>query len=54
LDTATLDEVLTYMNDTGGEPLDAAIWFLKNREAIWTEFVPDDIASTVQAAVADM
>ena len=54
LDTATIDEVLSYMNDTGGEPIDAAIWFLKNRETIWTEFVPDDIAATVKAAVANM
>ena len=54
LDTETLDEVLAYMNDTGGEPVDAAVWFLKNREALWTQFVPDDVASKVKAAVADM
>ena len=54
MSTATLDEVLAYMQDTEGEPLDAAIWFLKNRESIWTEFVPDDIADKVRDAVADM
>jgi glycine betaine/proline transport system substrate-binding protein len=54
LDTATLNEVLAYMLDTGGEPADAAVWFLKNREAIWTEFVPADIAQKVKDAVADM
>ena len=54
LDTATIDEVLAYMADTGGEPVDAAVWFLKNREAIWTGFVPDDIASKVKVAVAGM
>ncbi|MFC1937969.1 glycine betaine ABC transporter substrate-binding protein, partial [Chloroflexota bacterium] len=54
LDTATLDEVLAYMSDTGGEPVDAAIWFLKNRETMWTQFVSDDVASKVKAAVADM
>ncbi|HEY40258.1 MAG TPA: ABC transporter substrate-binding protein [Dehalococcoidia bacterium] len=54
MSTATLDEVLAYMQDTEGEPIDAAIWFLKNRESIWTEFVPDDIADKVRDAVADM
>jgi glycine betaine/proline transport system substrate-binding protein len=54
LDTATLDEVLSYMNETGGEPIDAAVWFLKNREAIWTEFVTADVAQKVKDAVAEM
>ena len=54
LDTATLDEVLSYMDKSGGEPIDAAIWFLKNKENIWTEFVPPDIAETVKEAVAQM
>lgn len=54
LDTPTLDEVLAYMNDTGGEPIDAAIWFLKNREEIWTQFVPSDVADKVKTAVAGM
>jgi glycine betaine/proline transport system substrate-binding protein len=54
MSTATLDEVLAYMQDTEGEPLDAAIWFLKNRESVWTEFVPDDIADKVRDAVEDM
>ena len=54
LDTPTLNEVLAHMLETGGEPDDAAVWFLKNREAIWTEFVPADIAQKVKDAVADM
>ena len=54
MSTATLDEVLAYMQDTEGEPIDAAIWFLENRESIWTQFVPDDIAEKVKDAVADM
>ena len=54
LDTATLDEVLAYMTETGGEPIDAAVWFLKNREAIWTDFVPADVAQKVKDAVAEM
>jgi glycine betaine/proline transport system substrate-binding protein len=54
LDTATLDEVLAYMNETGGEPIDAAVWFLINREAIWTEFVTAEAAQKVKDAVAEM
>jgi len=54
LDTATLAETLAYMDETGGEPRDAAVWFLKNREAIWTKFVPADVAQKVKDAVAGM
>ncbi|OGN91090.1 MAG: hypothetical protein A2158_06760 [Chloroflexi bacterium RBG_13_46_14] len=54
LDTATLDEVLAYMNETGGEPVDAAVWFLKNKESIWTKFVTSEAANKVKEAVADM
>jgi len=54
LDTATLDMVLAYMNDTGGEPVDAAVWFLKNHEEIWTKWVTSDAAAKIKAAVADM
>jgi glycine betaine/proline transport system substrate-binding protein len=54
LNTAILDEVLAYMYETGGEPIDAAIWFLKNKETIWTKFVTSEAAEKVQEAVADM
>jgi len=52
--TKTLGEALAYMDETGGEPIDAAIWHLKNREAVWTKFVPADIAQKVKDAVAKM
>ncbi|MFC2006515.1 glycine betaine ABC transporter substrate-binding protein, partial [Chloroflexota bacterium] len=54
MDTKTLGEALAYMQDTGGEPVDAAIWHLKNREEVWTKFVPSDVATKVKAAVVDM
>ena len=54
MSTATLDEALAYMDETGGEPVDAAIWFLKNREELWTKFVPADVAQKVKEAVAAM
>jgi len=52
LDTKTLGQALAYMQDTGGEPFDAAVWFIQEREDIWTTFVPPDIASKVKDAVA--
>jgi len=52
LSTKTLGEALAYMEDTGGEPFDAAIWFIKEREDIWTTFVPADVAKKVKEAVA--
>ena len=54
LSTATLDEALEYMDETGGEPIDVAVWFLKNKEELWTPFVPDDVAKKVKEAVAQM
>lgn len=54
LDTSILDEVLAYMNETGGEPVDAAIWFLQNREDIWTKFVTSDAAEKIKTAVDGM
>lgn len=54
MDTKTLGEGLAYMDETGGEPIDAAVWFLKNREELWTTFVPADVAQKVKDAVAGM
>jgi glycine betaine/proline transport system substrate-binding protein len=54
LDTPTLNMVLSYMNETGGEPVDAAVWFLKNHEEIWTQWVPSDVAAKIKSAVAGM
>ena len=52
--SAILAEALAYMYDTEGEPADAAIWFLKNREEVWTKWVPADVAAKVKAAVVEM
>jgi glycine betaine/proline transport system substrate-binding protein len=52
METAYFNEALAYMDETGGEPFDAALWFLKEREEVWTKFVPDDVAQKVKEAVA--
>ena len=54
IDTATLSEVLAHMYESGDDPEDAAIWFLKNRKDLWTQFVPADRADKVMDAVAKM
>ncbi len=54
MDTPTLAKALAYMNETGGEPIDAAIWFLKNEEALWAKFVTNDAAKKIRTAVAGM
>jgi glycine betaine/proline transport system substrate-binding protein len=53
-DTPTLGSALAYQDLTGGEPVDVAIWYLKNSEDLWTQFVPADIAEKVKEAVAGM
>jgi glycine betaine/proline transport system substrate-binding protein len=52
IDTKTLGQALAYIEDTGGEPFDAAIWFIEEREDIWTTFIPADVAQKVKDAVA--
>jgi glycine betaine/proline transport system substrate-binding protein len=52
--TATLAMVLAWMTDNDAEPVDAAVWFLKEHEELWSKFVTSDAASKIKAAVADM
>jgi glycine betaine/proline transport system substrate-binding protein len=52
MDTDTLSEALAYMDAVDGEPYDAAVWFLQNRESIWTEYVPADVAESIREAAA--
>lgn len=54
LNTATLDVILAYMSDNGAEPDEAAVWFLKEYENLWTSWVSGDAATKIKAALADM
>jgi glycine betaine/proline transport system substrate-binding protein len=54
MNTSTLGEALAYMDATGGEPYDAAVWFLKNRKSFWTGFVPSDVADKIKDALAEL
>ncbi len=50
----TLDinnKFLAYMKDTKAETDEAAQWFLKEYESLWTQWVPADVAAKVKAAM---
>lgn len=50
----TLDinnKFLAYMQDNKASTDDAAIWFLKNYENLWTDWVSADVAAKVKAAL---
>ncbi|HEX77834.1 MAG TPA: ABC transporter substrate-binding protein [Dehalococcoidia bacterium] len=50
--TADMAEGLAYMAENEIEADEAAIWFLKTREDMWTKWVPDDVEAKVKAALA--
>lgn len=49
--TDMCNKVLAYMKDHKANTQDAAIWFLKNYETVWTQWVPADVATKVKAAL---
>lgn len=44
-------KVLTYMETEQADGQAAAEWFLKNHEAVWSQWVPADVAAKVKAAL---
>ncbi len=50
----TLDinnKFLAYMQDNKASTEDAAKWFLKEYESLWTQWVSPDVAAKVKAAL---
>ena len=45
------NKFLAYMKDNKAETDDAAQWFLKEYESLWTQWVPADVAAKVKAAM---
>jgi glycine betaine/proline transport system substrate-binding protein len=45
------NKFLAYMQDSKSKPQGAALWFLKNYESLWTQWVPADVAAKVKAAM---
>lgn len=44
-------EALAYMEDNDADEKAAAIWFLKEYEELWTQWVPEDVAEKVKASL---
>ena len=49
--TALNNKVLAYMRESKADTEKATIWFLKNYEDLWTQWVPAEIAKKVKAAL---
>jgi len=49
--TAMINAALVYMDDNDASYEEAAVWFLQEYESTWTQWVSDDIASKVKAAL---
>lgn len=45
------NKFLAYMQDNKASTEEAALWFLKNYEDLWTEWVPSDVVAKVKAAM---
>ncbi|MBO8128360.1 MAG: ABC transporter substrate-binding protein [Peptococcaceae bacterium] len=43
-----ISEALAYMRDNNVKEKDAALWFLREKEDIWTQWVPEDVAQKVK------
>ncbi|UFU00395.1 ABC transporter substrate-binding protein [Radiobacillus kanasensis] len=46
--SALTEEALVYMNENEASAEDAAVWWIKEHEDLWTKWVPEDIATKVK------
>lgn len=46
-----INTTLAEMEESGDDSMDMAIWFLNEYPEVWTEWVPEDVAERVQAAL---
>ena len=49
--SAMASSALAYMMENECDTMDAAVWFLKTREDVWTKWVPEEIAEKVKKAI---
>jgi len=49
--SAMVNAALSYMREKECDSRDAAIWFLKTREDVWTKWVPEEIVDKVKEAI---
>lgn len=46
-----MNGILAYMQDNNAEPIDAAIWYLKNNKDTWNNWIPTNIAEKVNSSL---
>jgi glycine betaine/proline transport system substrate-binding protein len=46
--SALVSEVLAYMQEEDATEKDAALWFLREKQNVWLQWVPDDVAEKVK------
>jgi glycine betaine/proline transport system substrate-binding protein len=46
-----VSEMLAYMFENDAEAEEAAHWFLREREDLWTDWVPEEVAERVRNAL---
>lgn len=49
--SALTEEALNYMEENGASPEEAAEWWMKEHEDVWTSWVPEDVATAVQESL---
>ena len=49
--TEQVNKALAYMQENEASTMEAAIWFLKGSESVWTQWVPSSVAKKVKAAL---
>lgn len=49
--TALTEEALIYMSENDASPEEAAEWWMKEHEDLWTSWVPEDVAEDVKASM---
>ncbi|RWR08587.1 ABC transporter substrate-binding protein [Siminovitchia fortis] len=49
--SALTEEALQYMEDEGASAEEAAIWWMKEHEDVWTKWIPEDKAQKVKEAL---
>ncbi|MEI2415767.1 ABC transporter substrate-binding protein [Orrella sp. JC864] len=51
LENEVVDEMLAHMEASGDDAEQVAEWFLKNKPAVWSAWLPKDVAERVQASL---
>ena len=46
-----MSELLCYMQDTGADVEEAAMYFLREYESVWRTWIPSDVYDKVKAAL---